>query len=349
MSTGELRIRRKTCYWEETYDPSLVGKLSDGSWDFAHDTGPTRRFFTAESLDTFLESGGSRVFKGVTFKECDFQGYFYHESQIVFDNCRFENCDLSLSTWENIKFSHCKFEVASFGQAIIKNCEFRSCDWHRIAISPNGTELSNTYFSNPCEFISAASTNLNTEVLQEQGVEPEVQALRLENTKATIARRILKMLQEEGGEDAYYDSVRTFLLQNATSEMASRKLRMRTASGRCEKFMLKLQLSAWWLEREVVRAFGAINRWGASVTRPVGCMVFSFFVFALIYEVWATSTISAGPLQKSFDISILAGYSSYNSEGSLFTHIAQNIQVVVSIVFYTLFFATVVNRVSRVR
>ncbi len=311
---SEVRSRRRKCFWEETYDPSLVGALTDGNWNFEFDIGPTKRFFTGEALKTYLDGGGSRVFKHLIFTDCDFQGHFDREYRIVFDNCKFRNCDLSLSTWENVKFSSCKFEIVSFGQAIVKDCEFRSCEWKKISISPNGRKLFSTYFSNPSEFIGAASTNLDLEVLERQGVDPNVQRLRLENTKGTVARRILKMLQEEGEEDAFYDSVTTFLLQNATSEMATRLLRRLTAAGKLEKILLTGQWFAWLLEREVVRIFGAINRWGASVTRPIGCMIVSYLVFALIYNLWAASSISASPMQKSFDISILAGFSSYNKE-----------------------------------
>jgi uncharacterized protein YjbI with pentapeptide repeats len=315
------------------------------------------RIIIVRTLITYMKDSGARVFRNVTFTSCDFQGHFYNKAQIVFDHCHFVNCDLSLSTWENVKFSKCNFNKASFGQAIIKNCEFRSCKWSKIAISPNGTELFSTYFSNPSEFISAASTNLDTEVLREHAKSAEEQALRLQNTKATIARRILKMLQEEGDEDAFYDAVKTFMLQNATSEMASKtlgKLELKTLnkrgmSGCFKSLCLSFQWFAWLLEREVLRIFGAINRWGASVTRPVGCMLVSFLVFSLIYEMFATTTISAGPIQKSFDISILAGYSNYHKEENIETYIMQNIQIIISVIFYALFFSTIINRVSRVR
>lgn len=247
-----------------------------------------------------------------------------------------------------MKFSNCSFIKVSFGQTKIENCEFRSCIWEDIGISPNGLELSSTYLSNVSDFIAAAATNLDPVVLQANKADGQSQKLRLENTKATIARRFLKMLQDEGDEDAFYNCVRTFQLQHATSQMASARLRLRDRSlGLWTRSGAALAWVTWLGERELLRSIGCINGWGSSVIRPMlwifGCIV----AFSGIYSVSST-LLNVHPLQRSFDIAIIAGYTLYGTEESLVTAI-QDIQLIISVVLYAVFFSTVVNRLSRVR
>lgn len=345
-----IRQRRATCWWEPTYDPSLVGVMTPGSWDFSHNIGPTKCQFEGTALATHLGTGGDRVIRGVTFTDCDFQGYFKHSAQLVFDRCNFYNCDLGLTTWTNVKFSNCTFDRVSIGQTRFENCEFRSCAWEKIGLSPNGLEFHSTYFSNTSDFISAAYTNLDASVLALNSASGRDQKLRLESTKATISRRILKMLQAEGDEIAFYDAVRTFQIQHAISRQALAIQRFHDSTeGYLSRASAPLSIAGWFAEQYILISFGWINNWGASVTKPATISVINFVSFALIYEFICHSTVSASAWQRSFDISILAGYTNYGKELDHVTILFQNINLMIAVILYSLTFATIVNRLSRVR
>lgn len=347
---GSIRRRRETCWWEPTYDPALVGVMAAGQWDFSHNRGPTRCHFDGADLTKEIKIGLSRVFREVVFTDCDFQGYFSHSAQLVFDNCRFIGFDFGLSTWINVKFSNCKFTRVSFGQTKFENCEFRSCDWVKIGISPNALEFTSTYFSSSAEFISAAFTNLDKDVLDKNKTNARDQTLRLEVTKATIARRILKMLQQEGDELAFYDAVRTFQLQHCRSgKSTATQTFFDVKEKKYTRALACLSIVSWTLEGIILRVFGAANGWGATVTKPVMLSVVSMLLFAGIYRLICVPTKVAPPLQRSFDISIIAGYTNYGSELDSITISIQNSQIFVSIILYSITFATIINRLSRVR
>jgi len=217
-------------------------------------------------------------------------------------------------------------------------------------LSPNEFLLEGTYFSNPFEFIDSASTNLDEEVLKSKNITPMEQKLHLETTKSTIARRLMKMLQEEGDEDAYYDSVKCFQLQHATSQISSIDLKfLKNRLKFHNMLILRIARSIWWCEREVLRLAGFVNGWGISAVRPLVIAIVMFAVFGFFYNFLPTSLSSVSPWQRSYDIAIVAGYSLYGDENIFCAKVVQNLQIFVSIIIYTIFFSTVVNRLSRVR
>lgn len=324
--------------------------MAPGSWDFSHNLGPNRCVFSGDDLTIWLKAGNRRVFRRVAFTDCDFQGYFSHSAQLVFDDCIFVGCDFGLSTWTNVKFSKCAFKRVSFGQTKFDNCEFRTCDWEDIGISPNALELTSTYFSSSAKFIGAAATNLSADILAKNGVTVMGQGLRLEVTKATVARRVLKMLQEEGDEIAFYDAVKTFQLQHCVSGRATAILVLTDSKELLRRKVLSmLSICSWTIEGLILRTFGAASGWGATVTRPALFSIFNLAMFALIYQFLCSPTKQASSIQRAFDISIIAGYTNYGAESDTLTVCMQNMQIFLSSVLCAITFATIINRLSRVR
>lgn len=345
------RKRRETCWWEPTYDPSLVGAMETGDWAFSTGSDQRKSHFSGKDLVTLIEVTRNRVFRHRRFFDCDFQDNFKYSAQIVFDNCEFHNCDLSLTTWIDVKFSNCIFNRVSFGQSTFIDCEFRSCEWHNMGLSPNGTKLESTYISNSESFINSAATNLDPSVLEKNGTDASEQLSKLESTKATLARRILKMLQNEGDEIAFYEAVKTFQIQHAKFRVSDFQHKSKkNGIGKCEKAKLKFWAMTWSIEKNILKAFGYMNDWGASVVKPIYLSIANMMVFFGIYCIIPSSLEnSESPLQRSFDISILAGYTNYGSEKFSIALLAQNIQILLSIILYSITFATVLNRLSRVR
>lgn len=346
---SNIRRRRETCWWEPIYDPPVVHAIKDAKWSEVTEQVIQRRKLNGEDLSEFVSSGNRPVFKEITFEECDFQGFFKENSQIVFDNCKFLRCDFSLSTWENTKFSICGFSQSSFGQAVFKDSEFRSCKWKDLAISQNGTRLDSTYISNSGQLIASAWTNLDPSVLLEKDARKEKQIYKLEEAKATLSRRILKILQEEGDETAFYDAVKTAQLQHTDFRMNESLYKFNTTDDR--KFLKYLNLAtclAWKIEKKLLIIFGYINNWGSSVTKPITFSFLNMILFCTLYSFMSTSLDKSAP-QRAFDISILAGYTNYGNETFRMISFAQNLHIAISIVLYSVAFATILNRLSRVR
>lgn len=100
----------------------------------------------------------------------------------------------------------------------------------------------------------------------------------------------------------------------------------------------------------ILSVFGSINKWGASVIRPIICQMLNFILFASIYQWRSVQWEVADPFKKSFDIMIIAGYTNHSSEGVVQQlWVAQSIQLLISVVFYTIIFSTIVARGSRAR
>jgi hypothetical protein len=348
-STPSTRNRRRTCWWEPTYDPALVGTLVAGSWDFSHARGPTKCHFDGQDFEAAAKSQRHK-FASVTFTDCDFQGFFNSAVQIAFNDCVFTNCDFGLTTWTNIKFSRCKFSKCSFGMTNFNNCEFRACEWSQIGLSPNMLQLNSTYIANPGQFIAAAYTNTDSAVLSSKKADLLDQVTRLEHTKATIARRIFRNLQEEGDEKAFYDAIKTFQLQQSRARQHQARFDMLNLSSPIDRGVADVRFIGWYIESLLLRLIGEINDWGASIVKPILLNIISVIFFAVMYHWLCKPTFAADAwMQRSFDITILAGYGDYDSEKDLRTVIVQNVHLIWATLLYAVTFTTIVARLSRVR
>lgn len=345
-----VRRRRTTGWWEPTYNPELVGKMHKGEWSFANDRGPFQRIFFGDDLTAYIDESNSRVIRGIAFQSCDFQGFFRSESQIVFDDCKFSDCDLALTTWVNVKFSRCYFDKSSFGMTTFNGCEFRDCKWSELGLSPNETTLNQTLISNPSEFIKSASTNLDEDVLKKYKARKLNQICKLETTKATVARQILKSFEKSGDERAYYNAVKTFELQQARGRIyESVRISTDVKSTPWKRLISAGALPFWSLEFVILMSVGWITGWGASILRPIIFSVATWGIFGELYKYWPDTSIKTFPFQRATDISLLAGYTNYHAETNALAVSIQNAHLAISCFLYAVTFATLLSRFSRVR
>lgn len=345
MTTPPSRTRRAHCYWEPIYDPSLVGKLKGRDWNFGTDTGPTKSYFDLAGIKPFVEGGGSRVFKNIRFSECDFQGISSNDSQVVFDKCEFLNCDLSLSTFINFKFSKCIFRGSSFGQTTFRDVEFRDCAWERMAVSSNETVLENVFISNPSDFNKSLWTQLDKQILPKK-VSKINQWHRHELTKSTIARMLLNNHRELGDDRTFYESVRVFEIQQSYAKFC-RAVFNTINKARPASLWYFLVAIFWIAELCLLRIFGMLNAWGASALRPLIALIALFIAGGLYYS--NIKSISL-PFQASFDVTTVAGYTkAVSADASASLQATFSAHLLIALVFYTVFFATIVARLSRVR
>lgn len=326
-----------------------MGAMAPGQWNFAHNLGPTQCHFDGAAY-VAAAAASRHKFARVNFTDCDFQGFFDSPIQVAFDTCTFVGCDFGLTTWTNVKFANCTFTRCSFGMTVLNNCEFRGCDWAEIGISPNMLQLNETYISNPSEFIAAAYTTTDLTILAAHNADLNTQLTKLEETKATIARRILRNLQEEGDEAAFYDAVKTFQLQQVKARQRRAWYEARHANSQLDQIAAELRHAVWASESVLLKIIGKLNDWGASITRPIIATAILTLVFAAVYHWICNVTVANGAsLQRSFNITLLAGYGNYNAEKDLLTIIVQNVHLVLATLLYAITFTTIVARLSRVR
>ncbi|MER8856897.1 MULTISPECIES: hypothetical protein [unclassified Mesorhizobium] len=342
------RRRRTFNYWEPIFDPDEDKPYPEIPWNFEHSLAPAHGTFTSGGLDDAISRGSKSRFDKINFIKCDFFGLFdLTLREIVFNECRFEFCDFGLSTWKRAKFSKCVFISSSISQSKWIDCDFRSCTWDKIGISGNETEINATTISNPGDFIHSAYTNTDEEVLKAKKIDPLYQRMRLEGTKATVARKLSRMFLDIGEERAYYDAVKTS--SNQSSKARIFESRYDLVNG---NFLVKivafprlvLNVAEWM----ILNAAGSVNAWGRSVVRPslIGAAIVAFFTIA--YAPTAKDWLNA--FIKAVEITLLVGYTNH-SPASLSTgaHFLVLANMIAGLFWYVVFIPTLINRVSRVR
>ena len=346
-----LRGRRTSSYWEPIYDPNLKDGFEVGEWRFDHEQGPRRQRFFANDLIKDSKPKIS-IIENVRFFECDFQGVFQTDTQLVFKKCHFELCDLGLSTWINVKFSKCRFKKSSLTQAKFTDCELRDCDWAEVSFSGNATDFEACVITNPKRFIAAGYTNLDERVLSDHKAQKSYQKMRNELTKATTARHLLSNAKQMGSNREYYEAVETFERQQSSSNISNSVYELGRSKNILRIIKHAVALAYFLLEMGLLCLFGFLNGWGGRPLQPLLAIIANWLIFALAFWAYAKwcGDIGSSPLLKSFNIAGLAGYSLEVSptNSQLLTSI-QVVELVIAIVLYTVFFSTVVSRMSRVR
>lgn len=338
--------RRAECWWEPIYNPKLQGVLKRGSWDFTESAGPSESYFRGSDLHDATTIGEQHEIKSVTFVDCDFQGKFDPETIVMFEDCRFVRCDFAYSYWRDSHFRQCHFEDCSFSLASFSRCQFRENTWRALGFSGSKTDFEKCHVTNVKDLIDAGVSQ------KEPGNESRRHALyqwyRLQGTKAHLSRTLLSSHEATGDDTTFYETARVHDLQQSYSVIARHVFNLAFSEdyGRV-KAIIGLMLGL--LENALLRFFGRLNAWGGSVLRPLVGLVGLQLLFSAIY--WFCAQISwHAAFQKSFNITILAGYTlEYGSETKGILLFVQNLHAAISIVIYTVFFGTVISRLSRVR
>lgn len=344
------RGRRTASYWEPIFAPDLQSAFPLHDWNFAHTAAPRHVTLRDEELKARISSGTPPRFDKIRFVECDFLGLFdIFPREIVFNQCEFEKCDFGLSTWRRAKFSKCKFIRTSFSQTNFRECDFRSCDWKEIGLSGNATDISGTIITNPSSFVGAAFTNTDDEILKTHKTSAAYQSMRLESTKATVARGLARMLQNIGDEAAYYDAVRASSNQSSMARLHEAYFDL-THAGFLRRVASIFRLLGYSLELIVLNAAGVVNAWGRSISRPflIGAAIIA--VYALAYfnvdkpPSWSAAVI------KSTEVTLLVGYTNHSQATlALGPHLLVLSNMLIGLLWYVVFIPTLVNRISRIR
>jgi hypothetical protein len=337
--------RRRDCWWEPIYNPDVALEPDPYDWDLKRDAGPSRRYIAGQTLDARLIPGDTFKVVDVTFRECDFQGAYRASPVVMFDECRFVGCDFAYSSWRGAHFRKCAFTDTSLSLSSFEKCEFRDCTWERVGIASK-TDFERTFVSNPGALISATVSQTNP---KDRSWRHRIyQWHRLLSTRAHVLRSLMLSHSTVGDEHVFYETVKLHELQRHKARMAEDLFTI-AFSPLDGKMAGGWALPAHLLNFGLMNLFGLTNKWGESTSRP--CLVFGliFWGFAEIYQRVKFNAAIPHPFQKSLDITLLVGYSNQVAPSDPLLTITQNIQVTMAVIVYTVFFSTVVSKLSRAR
>lgn len=336
----EIRTRRNRSFWEPIYNPNDKKDFPEAKLD------QNRPGFTHSTIN--LESfSGKRRLDGQVFAECNFAGLFTNN---VFNKCSFTLCDFGLTTWKYAKFSRCQFSRSSFTQATFISCEFRDCSWHEMGLAGNETRFISTTLDNPHDFVHSAFTTLDRSIVEPLGGQVFYQFVRLQRTKANVARHILNVLMTEGEEEWYYQAICVYSLQSfLASYYETRWLAVNTKSW-YKRLALEIRATGYILERTFIQALAFFNNWGASLLRPLAVGFAIAALFSCIYRYFEFAKSWKDAWLTSIDITLVAGYTKHAIAGHLFSE--QSIylsNLIFGLFWFSIVVPTLINRISRVR
>jgi hypothetical protein len=352
------RVNAKA-FFEPIYDPQLAAELQPedfgaGSWDFSQNRGPCRYIFNGEDI----KKDYCRV-ECISFLECDILSI--QGKAITFRDCTFNKCDFR-GEFSNVKFSNCTFVNSSLSLIKFHNCQFRDCKFNNIGVSGNETQFVLCDITNPSDFLKAASTNL--EYIPEN-VTKEYQLLRLEKTKATLARVILSNQSTEGSDSSYYDAVKASTLYGTRSRAATAKLklpRFDKQEGREKREGMHQIIFCLWLpvisfltqvstffEYCILQAAGLANAWGRSIFRVISIGILLMLISGWLRSHFLSDTF-LDSLIEAAEVFLLFGYTKHSlAQDVLQTNLLNFITAFLGLCWFAVAAATIVNRVTKVR
>jgi len=336
--------RRTECWWEPIYAPTLRLEPEPYDWEVHRDSGPNRRFVSGDDLAKKHKAGSTFKITKAVFKDCDLQGDFGSGPFLMFDDCDFVKCDFAYSKWRDAHFRKCTFSGSSLSLSSFERCEFRDCTWDRIGVASK-TDFRKSFINNPQKFISATVSNFNKKT-------PSIkhrmfQWYRLRSTRAHVLRNLLLSHETTGDEHTFFETVKIHELTRSIARACQDLYDAIFEPSRRWQSLCKLP---WHLfDHFLLKAFGWLNNWGSSVVRPFVALSGCLGIFGFIYKYAHFSKKINHPFQKSFDITLLVGYGNQVDLGDKTLTIVQNTHVVMSLIIYTVFFATIVSKLSRAR
>ncbi len=347
-----MGYHRTDNYWEPTFDgKTQYGYLSAFNWEnLFSNNGPLKQICNWEKFDPSKHSSTTRSSYGKrqkikiskrpnrrliekTFYICDFVGNL---SDITFTKCVFKSCYWNRCTWKNVKFQECIFERTSFSFARFEDCQFRDCNFLQIGISGNETRFVNCTID-PQKLINAAYTNTDEQILSKYGKTPAEQLMYLEESKAKLAKQI--NLHNNSYSEFFYSGIKVATLQAIKARMAKRKYAIKWYD-----IFIMMRIVGDYLEYLLWSILGALNGWGEKTIRVLVFGLLLVLLFAFIYRFSNISPTFGKAFIRSFDISIVAGYSKICNVSWL-----ELLNLVLGMIWYSIAIPTVINKLTRTR
>ena len=271
--------QRSSNFWEIIYSPNENNSYE--KWEITDCDINT----TIGKKNTWVDIGEfekitTKHIKRFNFDHVDFKGEF-KSSYMTFNECEFKSCSFYRSSWKNVKFRNCFFQETSFSISRFENCEFRDCKFKDISISGNEMKFINTYIE-PHRFITAAKTNLDRKVLKQEDVKAEYQIFKLEKTKSTAARMLLKMKPIKNDIDTFMHAKR--ITRKSESFFLIKKNYHDVLFGSImAKVFGLIRMALYFIEYLFIFAIGWLNGWGLKAGKSIVLGFLCTIVFSLYY------------------------------------------------------------------
>ena len=213
-------------------------------------------------------------------------------------------------------------------------------------MSGTETRISDTVVTNPEAFISAAYTNLDPDVLRQNNTNVSYQRMRLEQSKAKLARLLVSNLERHGDDKGYYEAIATYVDQGLISQLA--EVRHKKFSKK-NPYWNSLLIGLYQLERFIINLSGKMNGWGRTVARPALIGACLIGVFGLLYSQVGVESLPRS-LMAAYDITLLVGYTKHATKNSPWLmELLYALNALLGLWWYAVFVPTVINRISRIR
>ncbi|MEI5689028.1 hypothetical protein V8201_18200 [Sphingomonas kyungheensis] len=174
------------------------------------------------------------------------------------------------------------------------------------------------------------------------------QWFRLRGTRAHLLRTVMLSHATTGDEHTYYDTVRLHELQRSTARVAQDAYKIVFGPG-LKRLSSVPAMLLHSFNYAILRSLGALNGWGESAGRPFMALLACWVLFGFLYGHVRFSSQVDAPFQKSFDLTFLVGYGNQVTSTDFALTIVQDLHVLIAIVIYSVFFATVISKLSRAR
>jgi hypothetical protein len=316
-------------YWHATYDPRGTDPTQDFDLDgMANTVGP---------VDYVIKdaSGLPKIAK-ITFRGCDFKGKY---SKLTFGESTFEDCNFNGGTWTEVKFSKCKFQKCHIAITEFAKCTFLECTFDGISVSAEHLKLERTSIQ-AAPFLSAVITN-NDHL--PQGTTAETQNRRLRITLSKVARTILSSTRDEPDPDLYFEAYKEFMVRYLRAKRDRQWDPKQTPKRRLLPRLFFTGVV--WVEHALTVTAGYLTDWGRSIMRPLFFAAAQIVVFAVVYRLMNGKLTYLGSLAKSVDVTTVAGYTRYPTQG--LERLATTINMLLGLYWYSLLIPTVVKRTLR--
>lgn len=326
---------------------------------------------------------GKRVnvfhFNDKIFRDCDIEGGIDIGIPVKFRNCIFDRVDFArddrLVVLRGLKFTNCEFKFSSFTFCRFVECEFRGCKFEKISLSGNETEFVDCVFDdNDLKGILAAffipsksSIPENKELSEGRHVSHHEKyaytLFRAHRSKEEISRKLLNCCKSVGYEETFYKSVeiqtRAFNKYRRSRAFFSVKYgidphylgSVGTLGGTCPRVLIRM-VGFYKAFDAITNSLlliivGFLNGWGRSIGRPATIGLFTVLVFAILYKFIYNEPLD-GSFVKAISITLIVGYSFY-IEGNISDMLLELCNLAFGLIWYTVFFATLVSRINRIR
>lgn len=174
--------------------------------------------------------------------------------------------------------------------------------------------------------------------------------MRLEGTKATVARALLHSSGNYGDEEVYYSCVKLYQNLSITSRTMEAKYNLSEKPGWDKSIVNIVNLITLKLEYVIINSVGWLNNWGGSIAKPTLMGIFMIIAYAFIYWISSIKPTFLSALAASIDISLLVGFTKQaNNSLTMGNKFIFTLNMIMGLIWYSVFLPTVVNRISRIR